>query len=88
MAQQWIVGIIVGAAGLYAFWYWMPAGLRRHLGRLDRRLTQAPGCGACNSCDGCASTMHSARKASQQPVDVPHEAAAAGHDPIWMQRRS
>ncbi|MBV8621722.1 MAG: hypothetical protein JOY84_22875 [Curvibacter sp.] len=88
MAQQWIVGIIVGAAGLYALWYWMPAGLRRHLGRLDRRLTQAPGCGACNSCDGCGTTTQSAQKAPQHAVgDIP-AAEARGHDPIWMQQRS
>ena len=54
MLQQWIAGIMVTFAAAYALWYWMPAGLRRRLGRVQKRLGEKPGCGACSSCGGCA----------------------------------
>ena len=54
MLQQWIAGIMVAFAAAYALWYWMPAGLRRRLGRVQKRLGEKPGCGACSSCGGCA----------------------------------
>ena len=53
MWQQTIVGTIVLVAVLYALWYWLPAGLRKRLGRVQKNLGQAPGCGACSSCGGC-----------------------------------
>lgn len=54
MLQQWIAGIMVAFAALYALWYWMPAGLRRRLGRVQKKLGEKPGCGACSSCGGCS----------------------------------
>lgn len=56
MLQQWIVGIMVAFAAAYVLWYWMPAGLRRRLGRVQKRLGEKPGCGACSTCGGCATT--------------------------------
>ena len=53
MLQQWITGIVVALAAVYALWYWMPAGLRRQLGRMQKSLGEKPGCGACGSCGGC-----------------------------------
>ena len=54
MLQQSIAGILVVVAAAYALWYWMPAGLRRRLGRMQKGLGEKPGCGACSSCVGCA----------------------------------
>lgn len=54
MWQDLIVGAIVALAGLYALWYWMPAALRKRLGRLRPALGKAPSCGACSDCGGCA----------------------------------
>lgn len=76
MLQQWIVGIMVGFAAAYALWYWMPAGLRRRLGRVQRKLGEKPGCGACSSCGSCTIT------AKAGPADV-----AEGRQPLWMQPR-
>ena len=53
MLQQWIAGVMVAVAGAYALWYWLPAGLRRRLGRVQKKLAEKPGCGACSSCNGC-----------------------------------
>lgn len=77
MLQQWIVGIMVAFAAAYALWYWMPAGLRRRLGRVQKRLGEKPGCGACSSCGGCATTG----KANAA------DANAEGRQPLWMQPR-
>lgn len=77
MLQQWIVGIMVTFAAAYALWYWMPAGLRRRLGRLQKRLGEKPGCGACSSCGGCATTG----------VANAADANAEGRQPLWMQPR-
>lgn len=85
MAQQWIVGIIVALACLYALWYWMPASLRRHLKRVDPSLAKAPGCGACSSCDSCGTAS-----TSREPVPGGGtEGAAPGSSPmvrkpIWL----
>lgn len=76
MWQQWIVGVMVAFATAYALWYWMPAGLRRWLGRVQKKLGEKPGCGACSSCGGCAST------AKAKPAD-----ATEGRQPVWMQPR-
>lgn len=72
MWQQWIVGLVVALAGAYALWYWMPSAWRKPLGRLQKKLGEAPGCGACSDCSGCGP----ARK-------VPGE-SAGGHEPLWM----
>jgi hypothetical protein len=67
MAQQWTVGLIVLAAALYALWYWLPAGLRRRLGRVHPSLGEKRACGACKSCGGCDDPP-AARSAGVQPV--------------------
>jgi hypothetical protein len=53
MWQDLAVYAVVGVAGLYALWYWLPAALRRRLGALRPELGKAPSCGSCNSCGGC-----------------------------------
>ena len=60
MLQQWIAGIMVTFAAAYALWYWMPAGLRRRLGRVQKRLGEKPGCSACASCGGCGAAAKAA----------------------------
>ncbi|MBG6071078.1 MULTISPECIES: hypothetical protein [unclassified Polaromonas] len=74
MLQQWITGIMVAFAAAYALWYWMPAGLRRRLGRLQKKLGEKPGCGACSSCGGCAT-------AGKRPAAVNVEGQ---RQPLWM----
>ena len=74
MWQQWIVGVMVALAAAYALWYWMPAGLRRRLGRMQKSLGEKPGCGACSSCSGCAAT----RLAS------PVAGSTEGRQPLWI----
>lgn len=76
MLQQWIAGLMVAFAAAYALWYWMPAGLRLRLGRVQKNLGEKPGCGACSSCSGCGTTG----KASA------HD-AAEGRQPLWIQPR-
>lgn len=77
MWQEWIVGIMVAFAAVYALWYWMPAKLRRRLGRVQKSLGEKPGCGACSSCGGCAST------ARADPVAASKEA----RQPLWIRPR-
>lgn len=72
MWQNLAVGAIVVLAGLYALWYWMPAALRKRLGRVRPALGKAPSCGACSDCGGCA--------APKQPVN----AMEPGRQPVWM----
>lgn len=76
MLQQWIAGIMVAFAAAYALWYWMPAGLRRRLGRVQKNLGEKPGCGACSSCSGCGTT---GKPAQVEPL--------TGRQPLWMQPR-
>ena len=76
MLQQWIAGIMVVFAAAYALWYWMPAGLRRRLGRVQKKLGEKPDCGACSSCGGCATTGK-----------PPQVEAAEGRQPLWIQPR-
>ena len=54
MTQMWMVGLIVGLAGLYSVWYLMPTAARKRLGRLNRWLASAPACGSCSECGNCA----------------------------------
>ena len=61
MLQTWIAGCLVALAAAYALWYWMPAGLRRRLGKVQKNLGDKPGCGACSSCGGCGSTLEAAK---------------------------
>jgi hypothetical protein len=77
MWQQWIVGVMVALATVYALWYWMPASLRRRLGRVQKRLGEKPGCGACSSCGGCAA-------AAKRSVA---DGAEGQRQPIWVQPR-
>ena len=77
MLQQWIAGIMVAFAAAYALWYWMPAKLRRRLGRVQKKLGEKPGCGACSSCGGCAT----AGKAFVA------DGAEGQRQPLWMQPR-
>ncbi len=76
MLQQWIAGLMVAFAALYALWYWMPAGLRRRLGRVQKNLGEKPGCGACSSCGGCGTTK---KPAQVEPL--------TGRQPLWIQPR-
>ena len=61
MWQQWITGLIVAAAAAYMLWRWLPAGLRKKLGRVHPAMAQSAGCGSgggsgCSSCGGCSSS--------------------------------
>lgn len=72
MWQNLIVAAVVALAGLYALWYWMPAALRKRLGRVRPGLAKAPSCGACSECGGCATKPASS---AQAPVQ---------DRPVWM----
>jgi|APLak6261662433_1056034.scaffolds.fasta_scaffold05409_4 hypothetical protein len=61
MWQQWITGLIVALAAAYMVWRWLPAGLRKKLGRVHPAMAQSAGCGSgggggCSSCGSCASS--------------------------------
>ena len=61
MWQQWITGLIVALAAAYMLWRWLPAGLRKKLGRVHPAMGQSAGCGSsggsgCSSCGGCSSS--------------------------------
>ena len=60
MWQQWITGLIVALAAAYMAWRWLPAGLRKKLGRVHPAMGQSAGCGGggggCSSCGGCSSS--------------------------------
>ena len=71
MWQQWITGLIVALAAAYMLWRWLPAGLRKKLGRVHPAMGQSAGCGSgggggCSSCGGCSpsaaprATVHAA----------------------------
>ena len=73
MGQQWITGLIVALAAAYMLWRWLPAGLRKKLGRVHPAMGQSAGCGGgggggCSSCGGCSSsaapraTVHAAER--------------------------
>ena len=73
MWQQWITGLIVALAAAYMVWRWLPAGLRKKLGRVHPAMAQSAGCGSgggsgCSSCGGCSSsaapraTVHAAER--------------------------
>ena len=73
MWQQWITGLIVALAAVYMVWRWLPAGLRKKLGRVHPAMGQSAGCGSgggggCSSCGGCSSsaapraTVHAAER--------------------------
>ena len=44
MWQQWITGLIVALAAAYMVWRWLPAGLRKKLGRVHSAMGQSAGC--------------------------------------------
>jgi len=75
MWQDLIVGAVVVLAGLYALWYWMPAALRKRLGRMRPALGKAPSCGACSDCAGCATPA------------TPSAPAPGEHRAVWMASR-
>ena len=62
MWQQWITGLIVALAAAYMVWRWLPAGLRKKLGRVHSAMGQSAGCDGggggcgCSSCGGCSSS--------------------------------
>ena len=61
MWQQWITGLIVALAAAYMVWRWLPAVLRKKLGRVHPAMAQSAGCGSgggggCSSCGGCSSS--------------------------------
>ena len=73
MWQQWITGLIVALAAAYMLWRWLPAGLRKKLGRVHPAMGQSAGCGSgggggCSSCGGGSSsaapraTVHAAER--------------------------
>lgn len=73
MWQQWITGLIVALAAAYMLWRWLPAGLRKKLGRVHPAMGPSAGCGGgggggCSSCGGCSSsaapraTVHAAER--------------------------
>jgi len=76
MLQQSIAALIVALAAAYALWYWLPAGLRRRLGRVQKKLGDKPGCGACSSCGGCAPAA--------QAEGAPD---AKGRQSVWIRPR-
>ena len=93
-AQDWAVAAIVAAAALYALWYWMPARLRRRLGKVRPALARTPGCGSCSSCSGCGSGPATSTEAASRgstpatldsavgsPAPPP---GAARSQPVWM----
>lgn len=60
MWQQWITGLMVALAAAYMVWRWLPAGLRKKLGRVHPAMAQSAGCGSggdggCSSCGSCSS---------------------------------
>lgn len=60
MWQQWITGLIVALAAAYMVWRWLPAGMRKKLGRVHPAMAQSAGCGSggdggCSSCGSCSS---------------------------------
>ena len=75
MLQQWLAGTMVVFAAVYALFYWMPPGLRRRLGWLQKKRGDKPGCGACSSCGNCGATAK---------ADV---AEADGRQLLWMKPR-
>ena len=75
MWQNLIVGAAVALACGYALWYWMPAALRKRLGRVRPGLAKAPSCGACSDCGGCATRPGA-------PAEGPGQAK-----PVWMAPR-
>lgn len=78
MLQQWIAGIMVAFAAAYALWYWLPAGLRRRLGRVQKKLGEKPGCGACSSCGGCGATIEPAKSPG------PDSGGGAARQVLWI----
>ena len=61
MWQQWITGLIVALSAAYMLWRWLPAGLRKKLGRVHPAMAQSAGCGSgggggCSSCGGWSSS--------------------------------
>ena len=71
MLQHWIAGLIVTFAAAYALWYWMPAGLRRRLGKVQKKLGEKPGCGSCASCSGCGTGAKPGTVATGLPTRQP-----------------
>ncbi|MCZ8096023.1 MAG: hypothetical protein O9331_21320 [Acidovorax sp.] len=74
MWQQWITGLIVALAAAYMVWRWLPAGLRKKLGRVHPAMAQSAGCGSgggggCSSCGSCVSSGSAAN--TPQPVHGP-----------------
>jgi uncharacterized membrane protein YfcA len=76
MWQQWITGLIVALAAAYMVWRWLPAGLRKKLGRVHPAMAQSAGCGSgggggggCSSCGSCASSGSAGN--APQPVHGP-----------------
>lgn len=79
MLQQWIAGSMVAGAAAYALWYWLPVGLRRRLGGVQKSGGNKPGCGACSSCGGCGATAQSAKPTGPASDD------SAACQVMWIQ---
>lgn len=82
MVQQWIAGLLVTLAAAYALWYWLPAGLRRRLGRVQKKLGEKPGCSACSSCKGCGTP------ARGRPISGSASSDGESRPALWMPPRS
>ena len=79
MAQDWIVGLLVGFAALYSIWYLLPAAARERLGRFHSALGNSPGCST--SCSSCAKCPGAAA-----PGKAPN-ATAGDEQPITFHRK-
>ncbi len=85
MTQEWAVGVIVAMAAVYVLWRWLPAGLRRRLGRVHPAMGKAAGCGGCSSCDGCGSA---GGKAAAAPELLKGAGTPDGTRTMMMPKRS
>ncbi|WP_338798890.1 hypothetical protein [Acidovorax sp. DW039] len=84
MWQQWITGLMVALAAAYMVWRWLPAGLRKKLGRVHPAMAQSAGCGSggdggCSSCGSCSSGGGS-KGSDNQPQTIQGPWSAGGKE--------
>lgn len=83
MWQQWITGLIVALAAAYMVWRWLPAGLRKKLGRVHPAMAKSAGCGSggdggCSSCGSCSSGGGGSRGSDSPPQTIQGPWSAGG----------